>query len=70
MHPFQQPPRTYPELHLWKVFIKAYDGDLWQIIERWVKAYGNPFVVPEKESYDEEAQRILYQMALIHVASM
>lgn len=67
MQAVSQPPRTFEELQLWKVFVKAYTGDLWQVIHRWIKKEGNPFSIPTQELEEEKEQRRFFQMALAYV---
>lgn len=59
-----RPPDTFEDLCLWKVFVMTYDGDLWQIINRWIKKYGNPFAEIEVNNYAAEHDRRIYQEAL------
>lgn len=59
-----RPPDCYEELCLWKVFVRTCEAEVWQIVARWVKRYGNPFIVPENETYDQEHDRRMYQEAL------
>ena len=61
------PPSDIPQLTLWKVFVKTYQGDLWQIVHRWLKRYGNPFYESEGESDVIREKRLLYQAALYYI---
>lgn len=58
------PPRTYAELELWKVFVATTESEVWQVIFRWVKKYGNPFEERTRTSFEEEEVRQLYQESL------
>lgn len=61
------PPSDIAQLTLWKVFVKTYQGDLWQIVHRWLKQYGNPFYETEGESDVTRDKRLLYQAALYYI---
>lgn len=61
------PPTNYASLCLWKVFVKSYDGELWQVVNRWVKKYGNPFVEPDVETDVERDMRLMHQGALLYI---
>lgn len=65
---WRDPPTSEEEMPLWRAFVATVELEVWQVIHRWVTRYGNPFVVPEEESYDDaiirhrfcEAIRIVY----------
>lgn len=59
-----RPPTCYEDLCIWKVFVMTYTEDVWQIIRRWIKRYGNPFEEPVEESVEEQQLRHVYQDAL------
>lgn len=52
---WEHPPSTMAELCLWRVFCATTEGDIWQIIRRWIKKYGNPFepfITKDHEEFD------------------
>lgn len=60
-----RPPSSYEDLELWKVFVRTCELEVWQVVTRWIKRYGNPYVTPEEEEgYDDYATRQWYQQAL------
>ena len=61
-----RPPQSDAELLLWKVFCRTTEQDIWQIINRWIKRYGNPFDgMFEERSYEETQVRGMFQEALM-----
>ena len=58
------PPADYAELMLWRVFVATCEADVWQVIERWVRNYGNPFETPVAETDAQYETRQVYQNAL------
>lgn len=64
---WKYPPCSDEELQMWKVYCSTQPEGVWDKIQRWLKRFGNPFIVPELEAYDVKAERILYQLALQYV---
>lgn len=64
MHSFTSPPQTWEDLQIWITFVHSYDGDKWQIIERWIKTFGNPYIVPNKENEEDNEKRLMFQWSL------
>lgn len=58
------PPSSYESLCMWRVYIATCEAEVWQVVCRWYKKYGNPFIVPDNESMDEYESRQHYQNAL------
>lgn len=65
MNRWGEPPRDWETLQLWKVFIVTCEAEVWQVVDRWVKKYGNPWYVPVDESYGDYAIRHLYITAML-----
>ena len=64
---WNEPPRSDEELQIWKVFISTQQDEVWAKIHRWLKKFGNPYIVPfDDEDYDQKARRILYQLSLTY----
>ncbi len=62
---FSRPPRNYEELCMWKVFVCTTKNlESWTVINRWVKKYGNPFIMPEEEDYESANIRRTFRDAL------
>jgi len=61
---FSRPPQCWEELQVWKVFVRVCEADVWQITERWIRKFGNPYVIPEGEDEDRYVLRHLFQQAL------
>lgn len=61
---FKEPPRSEDELFIWKVFVSTCETEVWQVVHRWIKKFGNPAIRPEEESYDDSIVRGLYREAL------
>lgn len=61
---FREPPKSYAELRIWQVFVHTTENECWQYIHRWLCMHGNPFIIPEEETYEECEARGLYQEAL------
>jgi len=67
---WQQPPRTYAELMLWKVYSRSQDFSVWGIIHKWIKTYGNPYECTDNyPDYDLEDARQLFKLALDYVVT-
>ena len=61
---FSHPPKSYAELRIWQVFVSTTENEVWQVVRRWIILYGNPFIIPEEETYEQCEARGLYQEAL------
>jgi len=66
---WRQPPKTYAELALWKVFVKTQEYSVWGIIHIWVKTYGNPYESVTHTTYDEEETWYIYRMSLDYISN-
>jgi hypothetical protein len=40
---WREPPKRHEELLIWKAFVKTTQEDVWPIVARWIKKYGNPY---------------------------
>lgn len=61
---FSRPPTCWEELMIWRAFLATYDGDAWQIIDRWIKQKGNPYYIPDNECEECRSLRIMFQESL------
>ena len=61
---FNQAPSNWEELMLWRAFLGSYDGDKWQFVNMWIKKHGNPYIVPEEETEEDYARRMILQSAV------
>lgn len=61
---WSHPPNNYETLCMWKVFVCTCEMEVWTVVHRWYKKYGNPYIIPDNESMDDNDRRQYYQQAL------
>lgn len=64
---FMDPPRTYAELCIWKVYVETTKDEVWQRIAIWLKRHGNPFEDVTFTTYEAHEERGIYCLALTYV---
>jgi hypothetical protein len=40
---WSHPPNDDAELALWKCYVSTTEQNVWDVVQRWLKRYGNPF---------------------------
>ena len=64
---WKNPPTNHDELPIWKVFVSSQPERVWEVVHRWLKRCGNPYVVPVWEEDEVKQKRLIFQAALQYV---
>jgi hypothetical protein len=58
------PPADDAELAVWKCFVSSTESNVWELVVRWLKRYGNPFAGDVVK--DDWLDNVIYRLAITY----